>query len=241
MKPNIKVYCHNCYFYKHVNSYTLEVYVKQFQWSIETSSTRLWGITPGVWLSANWLGSCHQRPGCQGNRPLSSPVLIRFPLLNAPCLFPSSKGKCSQTSCAYIYVCVCGHECYTPVLHLCVCVCVSNSMLSVTQSGHSLPWWWTAMPICCGGSQQVCQHGAGNTERKSCSLFTLPFPYHPFFYLCSISNFVSIVLLSPPTVFSPSFLFLSPSPQDSNVSSPPRFSDIRIFSFKLFFSFFCLD
>lgn len=124
MKPNIKVYCHNCYFYKHVNSYTLEVYVKQFQWSIETSSTRLWGITPGVWLSANWLGSCHQRPGCQGNRPLSSPVLIRFPLLNAPCLFPSSKGKCSQTSCAYIYVCMC---LWTWVLHACfasVCVCV---------------------------------------------------------------------------------------------------------------------
>lgn len=38
-----------------------------------------------ITMSTDWLGSCHMRPGCQGNCPLTPPVLIRFLLLSAPC------------------------------------------------------------------------------------------------------------------------------------------------------------
>ncbi len=102
-----------------------------------------------IWLSAHWLGSCHQRPGCQGNRPLSPPVLICFLLLSTlccaltlpqyPCL-SLFKGQV-QTSCAciYVYVCMCAHmsvgvyncmNVFVCVCALTVCLCHAEWPLS---------------------------------------------------------------------------------------------------------------
>lgn len=82
-----------------------------------------------LWLSAHWLASCHQRPGCQGNHPPStfsfasccSPQSSASSLL----VFSSSLGECSKTSaCQCVCVCVnkCLLVCMTLWTHMCVLV-----------------------------------------------------------------------------------------------------------------------
>lgn len=180
-------------------------------------SIRLWGITLGIWLSTHWLGSCHQRPGFQGNHPSSPPVLSRFlllsTLLHSPSLF-LLKGQVLATSCACNCMCVCVY------LHVHVCMrvrlrvwgCVSNSVfvLSVMQSGHCLPWWWIVMPICRKSSQQVCQYWAGKTEFLNLPLtFYLP-SFPPFSFLQSSFPPQTVFLIHFPSMFLfPHFLFFS--------------------------------
>lgn len=124
-----------------------------------------------ITMSTDWLGSCHMRPGCQGNCPLTPPVLIRFLLLSALC----SEGKSLQTSCA---LCVC----VSPCTQLSMSVydskvqCVSDRvfLLSVTQCGHCLPWWRTVIPICCNNKSVSTEQDTQREKRAALRSSTLP-------------------------------------------------------------------
>lgn len=128
-----------------------------------------------ITMSTDWLGSCHMRPGCQGNCPLRSLLAPAFTLLKSFWIFFSSEGKSLQTSCA---LCVC----VSPCTQLSMSVydskvqCVSDRvfLLSVTQCGHCLPWWRTVIPICCNNKSVSTEQDTQREKRAALRSSTLP-------------------------------------------------------------------
>lgn len=139
-----------------------------------------------ITMSTDWLGSCHMRPGCQGNCPLTPPVLIRFLLLSALCslllsLSWSHFGFFSllrARACKLLVRCVC----VSPCTQLSMSVydskvqCVSDRvfLLSVTQCGHCLPWWRTVIPICCNNKSVSTEQDTQREKRAALRSSTLP-------------------------------------------------------------------
>lgn len=182
-----------------------------------------------ITMSTNWLGSCHMRPGCQGNCPLTPPVLIRFLLLSALCslllslswshfgFFYSSEGKSLQTSCA---LCVCVSRCtqLSMSVYDSKVRCVSDRvfLLSVTQRGHCLPWWRTVIPICCNNKSVSTEQDTQRQKRAALRSSTLPprsLLHFPLVFSSKISqSFLTYYFIS----YRPSF----PLP----LYSPPLFS-----------------